>query len=182
MKPTWKKIKSKIVHENPWYKIREDDVIRPDGSSGKYFVLDGINSVAVIVKDDDYNFYLVEQTRYPIGNILSLEVVTGGIKGTKDPLEVAKCELQEEIGATAESWTSLGYFFPVNGYDAEKCHVFLATGLTLGKNNPEATEDITIVKLNKKKLISKIQDNSISDGITVAAFYKYLLYEEREIP
>lgn len=180
MKKNWKHVASKIVHENPWYRVREDDVVRPDGSLGKYFVIDGINSVAVIAGDKDGSYYLVEQSRYPLGSIRSLEVVTGGIKNGKDPLSVAQNELQEETGLIANKWESIGYFYPMNGYDEEKCYVFLATELVCGKNNLEPTEDIEIRKLKVEEIIDLIEKNEISCGITIAAFYKYLLWKDKE--
>lgn len=40
MRKPWKKIKSKVIHKNPWYQLREDDVLRPDGKKGKYYYVD----------------------------------------------------------------------------------------------------------------------------------------------
>jgi len=180
MKKGWRKTNSKVIHQNPWYKVREDDVVRPNGSNGKYFVVEGADSVAVIAKDENNLFYLVEQSRYSIGNIYSRELITGGIKTGLTPLEGAKLELSEEAGIIAKKWQSLGYFYPFNGYLTEKCHVFLATGLSIGKSNPEDTENINVVKLSRKEIIDQIKNNIIHDGISISAFYKYLLYSKKE--
>ena len=36
----WKTLDSKIVYENPWIRVREDQVIRPDGKPGIYGVVE----------------------------------------------------------------------------------------------------------------------------------------------
>ncbi len=33
-KNPWKTLSTKIVRSNPWFKLREDRVIRPDGKPG----------------------------------------------------------------------------------------------------------------------------------------------------
>ena len=33
---TWKKLKSKLVYENDWMQVREDDVINPGGGTNHY--------------------------------------------------------------------------------------------------------------------------------------------------
>lgn len=174
-KKGWEKIHSRITHQNPWYHVREDDVLRLNGTQGKYFVVGGIDSIAVVAKDQDGAFYWVDQSRYPIGNISSRELVTGGMNTNDNPLDIAKKELKEEIGATANQWRSLGYIYPASGYLSEKCYVFLATDLNIGESSPEATEDISIVKLSEEEIVTQIHENKIMDAISIASFYKYLL-------
>lgn len=42
-KNPWQKLESKIVYENPWLRLREDKVIRPDGNPGIYGVVDNFH-------------------------------------------------------------------------------------------------------------------------------------------
>lgn len=175
----WQKLSSKIIHKNPWYYLREDKVIRPDGKKGEYYYVDGLSPVAVIAEDDDSKIYLVGQTRYPIGNIYSWEIITGGTEEELSPIETAKQELQEEAGLIADEWTELGYFYTANGYSSERCHVYLARELNQTQSSPEPTEDITIRKENLEKIIKMINNNEITCAMTIAAIYKYLLYKER---
>ena len=46
--------------------LREDDIRRPDGSTGIYGVVDKPTYALVIAPDGD-RFHLVEQFRYPLG-------------------------------------------------------------------------------------------------------------------
>lgn len=97
----WKKIKSKIVHKNSWFSIYKDDVINPNGKPGKYYYSHGHDAIAVIAEDKNNNLYLVGQTRYPIGNQYSWEVIGGGIEKGETLLAAAKRELKEETGLEA---------------------------------------------------------------------------------
>lgn len=178
-KTAWKKLKSKIVHNNPWYCIREDDVIMPNGGKGKYFVLDNLNSVTVIAEDKDKKIYLVGQNRYPIGDKYSWEIVTGGVKGSKNPLLAAKKELEEEAGVKAKKWTKLGYSYPVNGYSSEITSIYLAQDLIEVKNHPEDSENISIKKLSLQEILEDIGNNKITCGLTILSILKYLIYENK---
>lgn len=168
----WRKLHSKIIHKNRWYSLREDDVIRPNGSRGKYYVVD-INSIAVIAEDIDGKIYLVGQVRYPVGNIFSWEVITGGFKKALNPLGVAKRELKEETGLTAGKWNTLGHFNPVNGYASESTFVYLVRELKRGKRTLDDTEQIILKKESIGKIMEMIRSNEITCGITIAAIYKY---------
>ena len=59
-------ISSREVYRNPWMSVREDQVVREDGSSGTYGVVDKPDFALVIPQDQD-GFWLVEQFRYPVG-------------------------------------------------------------------------------------------------------------------
>ncbi|MFH0856807.1 MAG: NUDIX hydrolase [bacterium] len=178
MSKAWKKIKSKIIHRNPWYCLREDDVIRPDGKEGKYFYIDGIDSIMVIPEDKDGKIYLVGQTRYTANNFFSWEFILGSFKiGSENAIDRAKKELKEETGMEASEWIELGMGFPINGYSSEKMFFYLAKNLAEGKQKLEPTEDIKIRKENIKTIGNMIKNNEITDMQSIAAFYKYLLYK-----
>ena len=175
----WKKINSKIIHKNPWFTLQEDDVIRPDGDRGKYYLINA-KSIAIIAEDKDGEIYLVGQTRYAIGNVYSWEVVMGGFKSGTPALREAKRELKEEAGLLAKKWIGLGYFYPVNGYSSEKTILYLAKDLKKTEQFLDPTEDIITRKEKIDKIVKMIKSNEISCGMTIAAIYKYLLYKDSE--
>jgi 8-oxo-dGTP pyrophosphatase MutT (NUDIX family) len=178
-KNNWKKIKSKVVHKNPWYSIREDDVIMPSGRRGRYFVVDDISSVAIIAEDEKGRIYMVGQNRYPVGNKYSWEIITGGAKESKSPLLAAKKELEEEAGVRAKKWIRLGYAYPVNGYASEITNIYLAENLTEIKNHPEDSENITVKKMDLKEILKGIKNNKITCGLTIFSIAKYLIYKNK---
>lgn len=167
-KPKWVTHSSKIVHENNWFKVREDQVTRPTGRESQYYVVDSPPAAFIIPQDDDGNIYLIGQTRYTIGKY-SIEIPAGGTEG-QDPLETAKRELQEETGFTAENWEKLGSFYSANGLLAEKAHVYLATGLKQTGENEQVEEGIDkLYKLPLSKVLEMIKSGEIEDGQTISS-------------
>ena len=65
MQHTWR-IASREVYRNDWMIVREDDIRRPDGSSGIYGVIDK-PAYALVIATDGERLRLVEQFRYPLG-------------------------------------------------------------------------------------------------------------------
>src|SRR5690606_33260933 len=81
---SWQTKTSRTVYENPWIRVREDEVVRPDGSDGIFGVVDLQNEAAFVVAlDDDDRVLLVHIDRYTVGS--SWEVISGGTDG-EDPL------------------------------------------------------------------------------------------------
>jgi 8-oxo-dGTP pyrophosphatase MutT (NUDIX family) len=170
----WTKLSSKIVHQNPYYLVREDDVIKPDGSKGKYNVVVTKGAVFIAAVDHENNVYLERLHRYTNNNP-SIEVPAGGTDG-EDHLIAAKRELQEETGLKAKTWKYLGVMYPANGIMSEENHVYLATNLTQTKHNAQAEEGISeILKLPFKRALQMIKNGEITDAQTIATLFKAAL-------
>ena len=61
----WTRLSSRVFYENPWIRVREDQVLRPDGSPGIYGLVHFKNlAVAVVPIDADGKVILVGQHRY----------------------------------------------------------------------------------------------------------------------
>jgi len=139
----WQKINSKLVYKNPWIKIHEDSVLRPDGKKGIYGFLEKPSGVFIIALDKNNSIFLINEFRYPLQkNILQLPA---GVVENKQALKGAKKELFEETGIIASKWEKLGGFYVAPGHETTFIHVFLATELDLSKmqtNFQEADESI----------------------------------------
>ena len=103
----WKRIESRTVYTNPWLTLREDRVIRPDGKSGIYTVVETRIATGVVALTPDEEIYLIGQYRYPTEEY-SWEIVEGGSDPGEDPLDTAKRELREEAGLVAAQWAAPG--------------------------------------------------------------------------
>lgn len=180
MQIPWRKLKSKIIHKNFYFGVRVDDVLTPNGFKTKYFYVDKIGkSVSVLAEDKDGKIYLVGQTKYPPGNIYSWEIVAGGGEGSESLLQSAKRELREEAGLIAKKWISLGYYYPSGGTSNQIVYIYLAKDLKMIKSEPDPTELIKIRKETLANIIKMIKSNEITDGYTIIAVYKYLLYKNK---
>ncbi|MEL4505659.1 NUDIX hydrolase [Luteococcus sp. H138] len=124
----WPVTSSTVVYENPWIRVQEDQVVRPDGSPGVYGVMSvRHDAVMVVAMTDDREVWLVTVDRHTVG--VSVEVPAGGSDG-EDPLLAAQRELAEETGLRASEWRLLGRMDALNGVCRAPEHIFLATGLS----------------------------------------------------
>jgi 8-oxo-dGTP pyrophosphatase MutT (NUDIX family) len=165
----WKKLDSKVVHKNPFYLVRQDQVIKPDGSKGTYDVVVNKPAVFIVALDDDQNVYLVGQYRYTT-DMYSIEIPAGGSEG-QDPLEAAKRELKEEAGLTANNWKKIGETQTANVFSYEICYMFLATGLEQTEATTQVEEGIDeVMKVPLKEAFAMVKRGEITDGQTIVAF------------
>jgi len=170
-KPIWKKINSKIVYETPWIKVREDDVIQPDGKKSAYTFLDTPESCMVVAMDlAEKSVILINEYRYPIGQTI-WQFPSGVIEQDLSPLKNAKKELFEETGVSAKEWKKIGEIYSFPGKTTNLLHVFLATDLDLNglKINQEGNESIhEIKKISLVNIKKMVKDGTINSSETMA--------------
>jgi len=168
----WKTISSRAVYKNPWFSVREDQVIRPDGTPGIYGVVELPSSVGVVAISDRDEVALVKQWRYVHGRE-SLEIPTGGTDADdKQIIDAARRELFEETGLKASRWYGLGTIENSNGATTDIAHLFLATQLTHGPKPPIPDEAIVLVWLPIDEAVEMALDGRISESTSVAALLR----------
>jgi 8-oxo-dGTP pyrophosphatase MutT (NUDIX family) len=168
----WKKTSTRFIYENPWIKVREDQVINPKGGTGIYGVVSFRNkAIGIIPIDKNGNTWIVGQYRYPLDEY-SWEIPMGGGPIEKDPVESAKRELKEETGLTAKTWENIMRIHTSNSVTDEEGFVFLAEELEEGETEFEETEDLHIKKLHFSEVYKMVMDCTITDGISIAGILK----------
>jgi ADP-ribose pyrophosphatase len=94
---------------------------------------------------------------------------------------LARGELREETGLTAERMTQLSTLQIAYGVMNQKHHVFLAEGLTLGAPEPDAEEhDLEVRRVSVAEFEAMILDGTVVDNCSVAAWGLYRLWRERQ--
>ena len=165
----WKFISSKEIYKNPWLRLREDQVIRPDGEKGVYSVVETRVATGVVAFDEDDNVIMVGQYRYPLDEY-SWEIVEGGAEQDEVPLEAIKRELVEEAGIVASEWESLGGEIFLNDcISSERCFLFVARGLNSVGSHPEGTEVLKIKKIPFNEVLKMVLNGQIKDSMTIMA-------------
>jgi ADP-ribose pyrophosphatase len=102
-------------------------------------------AVGIIALDDEH-VWLTRQPREVVGAVASLEVPAGKLDvAGEGPLETAKRELAEEIGKQGSQWEEIMSFYSSPGFTDERVWLYLATGLTDCKGEPDDDERIEVV-------------------------------------
>jgi ADP-ribose pyrophosphatase len=166
---SWRTHGSRVVYENAWIRVREDEVTKPDGARGIYGVVETTApSVFIVALTEAGEILLVGLERYTTGRP-SLEIPAGNSDG-EEPLDAARRELREETGHVAESWELAGRLEAMNGICTEVQHVFLARGLTHAGGDRRAEEGITEVRaVPLGEAFAMIARGEITDGQTVSS-------------
>jgi ADP-ribose pyrophosphatase len=159
---------SRIVWQTPWFKVREDQVLLPDGSPSTYTLIDKVGAVWIVPVLPDGRLVLIRQYRYTVRQWL-WEVPAGGIQEGHSQEETARLELAEEIGGTAASLEKIANFFTVPGNSTETGCVFLARDVTLGTPDHEPSEAIHIHALSRGEVQAMIERNEILDAPSLLA-------------
>ncbi|WP_448520211.1 NUDIX domain-containing protein [Rhodoflexus sp.] len=168
----WQTLSSKVVYDNRWISVREDEVINPAGNLGIYGVV-SFKNIAIGIVPIDANGYtwLVGQYRYPL-NEYSWEIPMGGGHKELDVLASAQRELKEETGLTAQKWTCLMKLHTSNSVTDEVGYVFLAEDLQSGETEFEETEQLALWHLPFSEAVAMAMDGRITDAISVAGLLK----------
>ena len=163
---------SRVVYENRWMRLREDELVWPDGSPGRYAVVEKSPAAVVAAVEDD-RVWLVEQFRYPVGRRF-WELPQGALDDREDaePEETARTELLEETGLRAGTLRHMGRMFYAPGILSQTCDVFLATDLEAGEAQPEATEvGLRTRAVTPAELDALILAGEVADAATFAALH-----------
>lgn len=171
----WARRTRRSAYENQWVTVWHDEVDRPDGSPGIYGVVHFTNHAAgVVVLDDEDRVLLVGQHRYTL-DAYSWEIPEGGVPADEDPLDGARRELREETGVEAAEWRELARLHLSNSITDEAATLYLATGVTHGVAEPEATEDLEVRWVPFAEALAMTLDGRITDAMSVAAIQRVAL-------
>ena len=179
-----KTIGSREVYRNHWTRVREDEIERADGVRGIYGVVDKDPACIVIALETTHEgefLYLVEQFRYTVGGRF-MELPQGGWERPDvNPEEMARGELREETGLSAERMTLLATLQIGYGVLNQRQHIFLAEGLTQGERELDDEEsDLEVHRVSVAEFERMLLDGTIVDGGSAAAWGVYRLWREKK--
>ena len=175
-------LSSRLAYENAWMRVREDLVRWPGGHEALYGVVEKPDFAVIMPRDRDGDrggWWMVEQYRYTIGRRV-LEFPQGSWPAGEagDTLTLAAAELREETGFTAHSLRLIGRMQEAYGFVDQACDVYLATGLTPGDPDREATElHMQHRFVTDHELATLIRSGEVVDAVTIAALTLHRLDE-----
>ncbi len=179
-----KTISSREVYRNPWTWVKEDVIERSNGQRGIYGVVEKDPACIVIPLENTPEgefVYLVEQFRYTVQGTFK-EFPQGGWEAAEIvPEELARGELREETGLTADRMVALGDLWIAYGVMRQRHHVFLAEGLHAGATDRDPEEhDLTVHRLSVAEFEEMLLDGRVMDNCTAAAWGLYLVWRRKQ--
>lgn len=161
-------LSSRIAWSCPWYRVREDKILLPNGSEGVYNVVEHPGAVWVVPVTAAGQVVLLRHFRYTVDE-WCWEVPAGSLRAGQSPEDAAREELAQEVGGLAADWRYIGPFYSSNGISDEQGHIFLALDVTLTAPAHEPAEVIEIHHRPLAEALRMAQANEISDGPSALA-------------
>lgn len=171
MKYEEKTLSSDLIYDGRILHVRNDAVLLPNGHKSAREWIAHPGGVCVLALTDTDEVLLVRQFRYPYRKEV-LELPAGKLEPGEDPLEAGKRELQEETGAAAERYVSLGEFYPSCGYTNEIIYLYMARGLRFGAQHPDEDEFLDVVRMPLAQAVERVLAGELPDGKTQTALLK----------
>lgn len=160
--------KGKLLH------VLRDTITLPNGHSGTREFIKHPGAACIVAEFEDGKLLLERQYRYPMGKVM-IEFPAGKLEAGENPLVAAQRELKEETGYWARSWHTLGHMHPLIAYADEIIHILHANGLVQGDAKLDHDEFLELFTATPGEITAMIADNRISDGKTIAAFFRWQL-------
>jgi len=164
-------ISSKLSYKGKVFSVFTDKVEEPGGSINTRDVIRHSGSVVILAIDESQDpknpiVILERQYRHAAGQFL-LELPAGRIEPNEAPLAAAKREMIEETGFRAKRWSLMCKYFASPGFLGEWMQIYLARDIREGTAQPEADEQIEILRLPLSQVLNLIAENKIHDGKTL---------------
>ena len=168
----------KPIYKGTVVTLNVDTVRLPNGHTIDLEVIRHPGASAVVPLKEDGTVILIRQFRHAANGFI-YEIPVGKLHPKEDPLDCAARELEEEIGYKAGHFELLSSIFTAPGFADEVIHIYLATDLTIGKQNLDQDEVLEVVEMPLRDAILKIEDGTIRDGKTIVGLQAVYIRQER---
>jgi ADP-ribose pyrophosphatase len=173
---SWPIVSSRIARAFRIFNLRMDRAHSPlTGTEHDFVVLESAPWVNVIAVTREEEVVLIHQYRHGI-RAVTMEIPGGLVEMAETPLAAAKRELLEETGCWGEIWIDLGYVYPNPAIQDNRCHTFLALGVTqAGPQALNGSEDIEVILHPLADIPRLIREGKIRHALVVAAFWRFFM-------
>ena len=155
--------------------VKFDTVKLINGHTATRLYLDHKGASAVLPVENEC-VYLVQQYRYAVGRI-TWEIPAGKRESNQTFAQCARAELKQETGMSAKSIKKVLMFHPSNAFSSEELHLFVATGLTRGKDSPDEDEFINLKKFPLSVAYKMLENGQINDAKTIIMLQWWKLHQ-----
>lgn len=170
-------ISSKLAYKGKVFSVFADKVEEPGVGVHTRDVIRHNGSIVILAIDEskdarDPEIVLERQYRHAAGQYL-IELPAGRIEPGEAPLAAAKREMIEETGYRAKRWTYLTKYFASPGFLGEAMSIYLAREIREGAAQPEADEQIEVIRMRVSEVLAMIAAGKIQDGKTLIGVMYY---------
>jgi ADP-ribose pyrophosphatase len=150
----------------------------PNGVSADLEIVRHPGAAAIVAVTPGNTIVLVHQYRHAVGGFI-YEIPAGKLHPGEDPAVCAARELEEEVAYSAARFELLSSMFTAPGFADEVIYIYLATGLTPGRQQLDHDEVLEIVEMPLEKAVGMIRAGDIRDAKSIVGL---LLAQQRLHP
>lgn len=160
----WKCLKSDIVYDSRYFRVKKDAVKLPNGEEKEWTYWDSNDSAMVIAMTENKKLIMIKQYRYLVGSSV-IEFPSGHIN-EEENIEIGACrEFAEETGYICTNLKKLGEFYETYGQLNRKIHIYFTDNVQKASNkyynSDEIKEDIKVVLVGFDKAVEMTLNNKI---------------------
>lgn len=169
----FKRLSRDLVCKGAIIDYYQDTIQVPNGNIAKWDFIKHNGAAAVVPVDAQGRLIMVSQYRNALDRY-TIEIPAGGLNGAGEPtMDAAARELAEETGYQAEKLELLITIRTTVAFCNEKIDIYVATGLTPGRQHLDEDEYVQVKAYSVDELVEKIYQGEIQDSKTVAAIFAY---------
>ena len=172
------KLTSEKIYSGCILDFYRDTVRLPNGGTAPRELSRHVGAVCIVPLLDDGRVIVERQFRYPVNEVIT-EIPAGKREPGEPPFITAQRELQEEVGATADTWTELGTLIPSPGCYGETLYLYMAQDLHFGATHPDEDEFLEPLRVPLDEAVRQCMDGTLTDAKTVAAILKDKILREQ---
>ena len=166
----WQRLATDYPYTFCMFRVRQDQARWPDGQVRTFSYIQTSGAVWVVPVTGDGQIVLIRQFRYMLDD-WQWEVPAGGFHDFGgDPVELAKHELEEEVGGSSDDWLYVGCFNTGASIIEEKSHFVLARGVQLDREPHREPAEIIEVHLTPiERAMEMARSGEIADAHSALA-------------
>lgn len=175
----WKRLKSEIVYDSKYFRVRKDLVELPNGAHKDWTYWDSRDSAMVVGMTEDNKLAMIRQYRYMVDDDV-IEFPAGFNESAETIEESALREFKEETGYICDEIEKLGAFYETFGQLNRKIHIFFAQGIRKSQSETmqgiDDFENIDVILVDLEDAIRLVRENKV---VSMGSSLALLLLQEK---
>lgn len=157
---------SKVVSENPWFRLLFSKVRMPNGRDTDYHTIDFTKQGVGVVPRKENKILLIRQYRFIIDQFV-WAIPSGAVEKGEDKKAAAGRELMEETGYEAKKMTHLVQYFPSYGCGNQEFTIFLGEEIIECPQAFDANEVLEVKWFPQDEVKRMAFEGKIVDGLSL---------------